>query len=44
MEIFYTGAKGFGLRARTPIKKGSFIIEYVGEVVNQQELNKRTKK
>jgi SET domain-containing protein len=28
------GGKGFGLMAAEKIKKGSFIIQYIGEVVN----------
>ena len=32
---------GYGLRALESIKKGQFVIEYVGELVNEQECSKR---
>ena len=34
-------AKGFGLMTRQALKKGQFVIEYVGEVVNEEEHNRR---
>ncbi|KAJ1374406.1 hypothetical protein KIN20_037090 [Parelaphostrongylus tenuis] len=45
VQAFYTGpSKGFGVQAIAPIKKGQFIIEYVGEVVSSEEFAKRLKK
>lgn len=32
VELFRCGKKGHGLRALENIRRGSFIIEYVGEV------------
>ncbi|CAI2355697.1 unnamed protein product [Caenorhabditis sp. 36 PRJEB53466] len=44
LEAFNTGtAKGCGLRATGPIKKGSFLIEYVGEVMNKKDYERRKK-
>ncbi|KAK6730147.1 hypothetical protein RB195_006920 [Necator americanus] len=45
VQAFYTGpSKGFGVQAVAPIKKGQFIIEYVGEVVSSEEFAKRLKR
>ncbi|CAI2302781.1 unnamed protein product [Caenorhabditis sp. 36 PRJEB53466] len=45
VEAFHTGTgKGCGLRALKDIKKGRFIIEYVGEVVERDDYEKRKKK
>lgn len=35
------GAKGFGLFAVDPIKAGQFIIEYIGEVLEEEEYMRR---
>ena len=35
--LFYAPQKGWGIKAATPIPKGTFIIEYVGEVISEQE-------
>lgn len=42
LEIFKAGKKGWGLRTNEPIQKGSFIIEYCGEVVDYNEFHNRT--
>ncbi|XP_014210981.1 probable histone-lysine N-methyltransferase CG1716 isoform X2 [Copidosoma floridanum] len=42
-EVFRTEKKGFGLRARTSLDAGDFIMEYVGEVVNPKDFRKRAK-
>ncbi|KAI8823659.1 uncharacterized protein EV422DRAFT_521890 [Fimicolochytrium jonesii] len=42
MEIFETAKKGFGLRATAPIRAGSFVIEYCGEVITSTMFKKRT--
>lgn len=39
-EKFKTQA-GWGLRSLEDIKKGQFVIEYVGELVDEEECNKR---
>ncbi|KAG1676074.1 hypothetical protein FOA52_014939 [Chlamydomonas sp. UWO 241] len=41
IEVKRAGAKGFGLFATEPIKAGSFIIEYVGEVLEEEEYLRR---
>ncbi len=35
------GAKGFGLYALEPIVAGQFIIEYIGEVLDEDEYLRR---
>lgn len=35
--LFYTPKKGWGIKAPTFIPKGTFIIEYVGEVISEKE-------
>jgi hypothetical protein len=40
-EIRRAGLKGFGLFALEHIKKGAFIIEYVGEVLDEEEYLRR---
>jgi len=35
------GADGLGLFATAPIKKGAFIVEYWGEVISEEESNRR---
>lgn len=40
--IFRTdNGRGWGVRTRRAIKKGTFVIQYVGEVVNTEEAEKR---
>jgi len=42
MCVFKTASgKGWGLRALEPIPKGSFVIEYVGEIITNDEAEKR---
>lgn len=41
LEVFWTGSKGWGVRATSPILKGSFVFEYVGEIVTNAELMER---
>ncbi|KAE8787630.1 Histone-lysine N-methyltransferase, H3 lysine-9 specific SUVH1 [Hordeum vulgare] len=38
-EIFRTGNRGWGLRSWDPIRAGSFICEYVGEVIDDGKSN-----
>lgn len=40
--IFRTdNGRGWGVRTRRAIKKGTFVIQYVGEVINSEEAEKR---
>lgn len=39
--VFKTEMKGFGLRAASDIQGGEFIMEYVGEVLNAKQFEKR---
>eukprot|EP00198_Chlamydomonas_reinhardtii_P005407 XP_001694743.1 histone methyltransferase [Chlamydomonas reinhardtii] len=41
LEIRRAGAKGFGLFALEDIKAGQFIIEYIGEVLEEDEYQRR---
>ena len=44
MEVAPAGLKGNGLFAKQRISKGQFIIEYIGEVINQEHVQKRLTK
>jgi len=33
-KVFWTGNRGFGLQATEPIKKGEFIMDYRGEIID----------
>lgn len=35
------GINGLGLFTEVPIKKGEYVIEYVGEVITEKEANRR---
>uniref|UniRef100_A0ACD5VW07 Uncharacterized protein n=1 Tax=Avena sativa TaxID=4498 RepID=A0ACD5VW07_AVESA len=39
LEVFRTGNRGWGLRSWDPIRAGSFICEYVGEVIDDAKFN-----
>ncbi|XP_060525871.1 histone-lysine N-methyltransferase ash1 isoform X2 [Cylas formicarius] len=41
IEKFMTEDKGWGVRTKEPIKQSEFILEYVGEVVSDQEFKER---
>ncbi|KAL2552094.1 Histone-lysine N-methyltransferase SUVR5 [Forsythia ovata] len=41
LEIFKTEKKGWAVRAREAILRGSFVCEYIGEVIDVQEANER---
>uniref|UniRef100_A0A8C9WFM8 Histone-lysine N-methyltransferase, H3 lysine-36 specific n=1 Tax=Scleropages formosus TaxID=113540 RepID=A0A8C9WFM8_SCLFO len=43
VEIFRTLARGWGLRSVSHIKKGDFVSEYVGEVIDEEECRARIK-
>jgi len=40
-EKFKTQWGGLGLKLKDPVKKGDFIIEYVGEIIDQAESKRR---
>lgn len=40
---FKTKERGWGLKALQDIKKGQFVIEYVGELIDEEECEKRLK-
>lgn len=44
LALFKTEMKGHGLRTTSSIRKGRFLVEYVGEVVDMDELARRSKK
>lgn len=41
VERFMTQNKGWGIRSKQAIKKDTFILEYIGEVVNENEYKER---
>ncbi|KAK0080937.1 hypothetical protein PV325_013077 [Microctonus aethiopoides] len=41
MEPFHTQGRGWGLRSLEAIKSGQFVIEYVGEVIDEAEYKRR---
>ncbi|XP_009596759.3 histone-lysine N-methyltransferase, H3 lysine-9 specific SUVH6-like [Nicotiana tomentosiformis] len=42
LEVFKTESRGWGLRSRDYVSSGSFICEYVGELLHEKEAEKRT--
>lgn len=45
MKPFFTAdQRGWGLRVAEPVKAGSFVIEYVGEIIDREVLEQRLKK
>lgn len=43
-ELFLTGNRGWGLKAATDLNVGDFVIEYVGEVLDEAMCRERLKK
>ncbi|KJH47636.1 SET domain protein [Dictyocaulus viviparus] len=42
LEVYYcSDEKGFGVRAAKEIKRGAFVCEYAGEILNQDEVERR---
>nr|XP_010906908.1 histone-lysine N-methyltransferase SUVR5 isoform X1 [Elaeis guineensis] len=41
LEIFRTEKKGWAVRAGEAISRGTFVCEYIGEVLNDEEANRR---
>ena len=44
LTLFKTEMKGHGIRTTGQIRKGRFLVEYVGEVIDMDELARRNKK
>lgn len=44
MVPFYTGNRGWGLRAASDINEGDFVVEYVGEVLDMKMVHERLKR
>ncbi|XP_054168014.1 histone-lysine N-methyltransferase SETD2-like [Oppia nitens] len=44
VEPFRTANKGWGLRALEPLQSNSFIMEYIGEVIDPLDFHNRTQK
>jgi SET domain-containing protein len=44
VELLQTEEKGIGLRASRPFKANQIIIEYAGEIITQDECERRMKK
>ena len=42
-KIFYTGGRGWGLKATENIPSGDFVIEYIGEILNMEMVRERLK-
>lgn len=42
-ELFQSKEKGHGLKAREEILEGEFIIEYVGEVLDDEDIKDKSK-
>jgi len=43
LYTFNTGGKGWGLKVETDLKKGDFVVEYVGELIDHGEFLTRLK-
>nr|URM60682.1 C2H2 family protein [Gymnema sylvestre] len=41
LEIFKTEKKGWAVRAREPILRGTFVCEYIGEIIDENEATER---
>ncbi|KAF3930035.1 hypothetical protein ABW19_dt0202003 [Dactylella cylindrospora] len=41
VSVIQTEKKGYGLRANTPLEPGTFIYEYIGEVINESQFRRR---
>ncbi|KAK3914863.1 Histone-lysine N-methyltransferase, H3 lysine-36 specific [Frankliniella fusca] len=44
LSPYWTEGRGWGLKLLEPVKKGTFIIEYVGEVIDDEEYQRRLQK
>ncbi|XP_049778500.1 histone-lysine N-methyltransferase NSD3 [Schistocerca cancellata] len=41
LQPYLTEDRGWGLKTLTDLKKGQFVIEYVGEMINEEEYRRR---
>jgi hypothetical protein len=41
VETIHTGSRGFGVRAMRPFKPNQIIVEYCGEIITQEEADRR---
>lgn len=41
LEMILTKNKGWGVQAAEPIEKGTFVVEYAGEVIDDAEMSRR---
>ncbi|KAF9988519.1 Histone-Lysine N-Methyltransferase ash1l [Modicella reniformis] len=41
LRVIWTQERGFGIQTMKPIKKGSLVVEYRGEVISQSECHRR---
>lgn len=44
LSFYRTETRGWGLKSSADIQKGQFVIEYVGEVVDEEEFKRRMKR
>ena len=44
VDVFFTGTRGHGVRARKPIKEDTFVVEYTGDVINDADCEKRLRR
>src|SRR3954469_9007872 len=42
VSVFQTEKKGYGLRSNVALAPGTFIYEYVGEVIDEPKFKRRT--
>ncbi|KAJ8286320.1 hypothetical protein GJAV_G00037110 [Gymnothorax javanicus] len=43
-EVFRTDGRGWGLKTKQNIRKGDFVMEYVGELIDAEECRQRIKR
>ncbi|KAI8926867.1 hypothetical protein BC831DRAFT_399406 [Entophlyctis helioformis] len=41
MELFWCGERGWGLRAREHIKRNTYVAQYLGELISEDEADRR---
>ncbi|XP_054259007.1 histone-lysine N-methyltransferase NSD2 [Macrosteles quadrilineatus] len=41
LQPYHTQERGWGLKTLVPLKKGDFVIEYVGEMIDEDEYKRR---
>lgn len=41
LDLVRTDSKGWGLRSKQDLKAGAFVVEYVGELINNAEMQRR---